>query len=131
MEDWEKEFALEYEKDSKSIKAVEWGKLGGRPKKEVVKSERITLRFTPKEMAEIKLKSEISKLNTTQYCRLILIEKELPDIEQNKLLSTYVNNFARISNYMKMGIFNDNSKEELLTEIRNLIAEIRNKIQWL
>ena len=40
---------------------VEWGKLGGRPKKEIRKTERITLRFTPEEMKILESKSAEKK----------------------------------------------------------------------
>lgn len=131
MDDFYKKLQEELEAEAKKKKSVEYGKLGGRPKKEIRKTERITLRFTPEEIQTIISKSEEKKLNTTDYCRLILNEKTLPNFEQNKILIEYANNFSRISNYMKMGIFNENEKAELTKEIKNLISELREKIQWL
>lgn len=109
---------------------VEWGKLGGRPKKEIRKTERITLRFTPEEMKILESKVAEKKIKLTEYCRTILNEKEIPKVEENLKLIEYANNFSRLSNFIKMGIFNSEEKQYFLSELETTIKGIKNSIKW-
>ena len=111
-------------------KFVEFGKLGGRPKKEIKKSERITFRFTPDEMKFLKEEAEKNKLTLTEYGRIILLNKTLPEKEKNLALIQYANNFSRLSNFIKSGIFNSEEKEYFLKELEDTIKGIRNNLKW-
>jgi hypothetical protein len=72
--------------EQKKISIKNGGKLGGRPRIENRKTEKITLRFTPSEMNLLESKSKEKNLKITEYCRVILNEKTLPNVEQNKIL---------------------------------------------
>jgi hypothetical protein len=117
-------------KEKQVNKFVEFGKLGGRPKKEIKKSERITFRFTPDEMKFLKEEAEKNKLTLTEYGRIILLNKTLPEKEKNLALIQYANNFSRLSNFIKSGIFNSEEKEYFLKELEDTIKGIRNNLKW-
>ena len=108
----------------------EWGKLGGRPKKEWRKIHQINIKFTADEYEKISFKAREENIKVSEYCRIILAEKKFPKAEQNKTLITYANNFSRISNFMKMGVFTAEEKKPLLDEIELVIAQIRDNIKW-
>ena len=112
---------------------TEWGKLGGRPHlNSNKKTERLNLFFTKKEMEFIIEQSnekQFEKVN--DYARFMILEKKLPNYEQDRVLVSYVNNFSRISNFMKMGIFTETEKTILLQEIDELIIQMKKKISWL
>lgn len=128
--DWVKQRVLENEKEAERNQFVEWGKLGGRPKKDIRKSERLTIRFTPDEMKFLKEKSEKNGISLTDYSRIILLNKTIPNKEKNLQLIKYENNFRRISNMFQMGIFNSEEKDYFLEELEATIKEIRNAINW-
>ena len=117
-------------KEKQINKFVEFGKLGGRPKKEIKKSERITFRFTPDEMKFLKEEAEKNKLTLTEYGRIILLNKTLPEKEKNLALIQYANNFSKLSNFIKSGIFNSEEKEYFLKELEDTIKGIRNNLKW-
>ena len=118
-------------KDLPISKFSEWGKLGGRPIKNYKMSKVISFRLTPKEFAEIEVKAKNKKMIIAEYCRVILNEREIPNVEQNKTLIKYANNFSKIKNYMQMGIFNESEKKRQIDEIEVLISEMRSLIKWL
>ena len=95
MKNFEQLLADQLAAEQKKNKHKEWGKLGGRPRIENRKTEKITLRFTPSEMNLLESKSKEKNLKITEYCRVILNEKKLPNVEQNKILIEYANNFSR------------------------------------
>jgi hypothetical protein len=111
-------------------KFKEWGKLGGRPQKENKKSERITLRFTPDEMNILKKESERKDISLTDYSRIILLNKTVPDVEKNLQLIEYANNFSRLTNFIRSGIFNAEEKKYFLEELEATMKGIRNSINW-
>lgn len=129
-EDWMQEFLEDFEKADRRNKYVEIGKLGGRPKVSAPKSERLALRFTEKEMKMLKEFAEKKKMKLTDYSRVILLEKRLPDYEKNIMLTEYATNFRRISNYMKREIFTAEERGLLLKEIESAIQGIKKEIQW-
>lgn len=103
---------------------------GGRPKKEVTKSERIHLRFTPREKKAVEAKAEKMQMSVQDFCRLVLLEKELPNFEKNKTLIKYAHNFTLISNYMKKQFFTEQERAILLQEIRDVIEMLKQEIKW-
>ena len=131
MDDFEKLLAEQIAAEKKKKQQKEWGKLGGRPRIENRKTEKITLRFTPSEMNLLESKSKEKNLKITEYCRVILNEKTLPNVEQNKILIEYANNFSRLSNFIKSSHFEEHEKKEFLSELKTVVTEIREKIQWL
>lgn len=108
-----------------------WGKLGGRPKKEIKKNIKISFRLTPREFADIASKAKNKNLNKSEYCRDLLSVREIPHFEQNESLIKLADNFLRIKNYMQMGIFNESEKKRLLDEIEVLISEMRSVLKTL
>lgn len=120
----------DHENNIDKNKFIEWGKLGGRPKKINSKSERITLRFTPDEMEIIKKESVKNEISLTDYCRVILLNKTIPEREKNLTLIEYGNNFSRLSNFIRMGIFNQEEKGHFLAELDETIKGIKNSIKW-
>lgn len=128
--DWESFFQQEFEKVNRQNQYRERGKLGGRPKVNTPKSERLALRFTAVEMKNLKERADKKKLKLTDYSRIILLEKELPDYEKNIMLTEYATNFRRIANYMKKEMFTEKERADLLREIEDTIKGIKTHIQW-
>lgn len=129
-EDWESYFFKEIERSNRQNQYIERGKLGGRPKISTPKSERLALRFTPAEIKILKERADKKKLKLTDYSRLILLEKELPDYEKNIMLTNYATNFRRIANYMKKEIFTPGERTDLLKEIEEAIKGIKTQVKW-
>lgn len=129
-EDWESLFKEEFEKTDRQNQYRERGKLGGRPKSSAPKSERLALRFTASEMKRLKERADKKKLKLTDYSRIILLEKELPDYEKNILLTEYATNFRRIGNYMKKDMFTEKERADLLREIEEAIKGIKAQVKW-
>ena len=129
-DDWESLLHAEFEKVDRQNQYIERGKLGGRPKISTPKSERLALRFTPAEMKMLKERADKKKLQLTDYSRLILLEKELPDYEKNIMLTEYATNFRRIANYMKKEIFTPGERADLLKEIEEAIKGIKTQVKW-
>jgi len=130
IEDWESLFKEEFEKTDRQNQYRERGKLGGRPKLNAPKSERLALRFTVQEMKKLKERADKKKLKLTDYSRIILLEKELPDYEKNIMLTEYATNFRRIGNYMKKEMFTEKERADLLKEIEDTIKGIKKQIKW-
>jgi hypothetical protein len=129
-DDWESSFFKEIERANRHNQYIERGKFGGRPKISTPKSERLALRFTLSEMKMLKERADKKKLKLTDYSRLILLEKELPDYEKNILLTNYATNFRRIGNYMKKEIFTSEERADLLKEIEEAIKGIKTQVKW-
>lgn len=108
-----------------------WGKLGGRPKVDHRMKMQVNIRFTVDDYNKLLKKAQEKNMETSAYCRIVLSEKEIPNVEQNKTLMRYANNFSKIKNYMQMGIFNESEKKRLIDEIEVLISEMRSLIKWL
>ncbi|SIS62939.1 hypothetical protein SAMN05421768_1167 [Chryseobacterium joostei] len=129
-EDWESLFEEEFEKVDRQNQFIARGKLGGRSRSAAPKSERLGLRFTIQEMKMLKERADKKKLKLTDYSRLILLEKELPDYEKNIMLTEYATNFRRIGNYMKKEMFTEKERADLLGEIEEAIKGIKTQVKW-
>lgn len=129
-EDWEALFTEGFKQIDRQNQYIERGKLGGRPKLNAPKSERLALRFTAAEMKKLKERAEKKKLKLTDYSRIILLEKEIPDYEKNIMLTEYATNFRRIGNYMKKEIFTTEERAGLLREIEEAIKGIKGQVKW-
>ena len=85
----------------------QYGKLGGRPKKEASdkKSKSIYIRVSEEEFALLQKKVIASGQNQSQYCRNVLLNSSVAPIIQSvsrdQELQSFRTNFSRISNYMK------------------------------
>lgn len=130
IEDWEALFTEEFEHIDRQNQYRERGKLGGRPKLNAPKSERLALRFTVQEMKMLKERANKKKLKLTDYSRIILLEKEIPDYEKNIMLTNYATNFRRIGNYIKKEIFTPEERNRLLKEIEEAIKGIKAQVKW-
>lgn len=129
-EDWDSLFKKEFENVDRQNQYRERGKLGGRPKLSTPKSERLALRFTPLEMKMLKERADKKNLKLTDYSRILLLEKELPDYEKNIMLTEYATNFRRISNYMNKEMFTEKERADLLKEIEEAIKGIKTQVKW-
>lgn len=129
-EDWDSLFKKEFENVDRQNQFRERGKLGGRPKLDAPKSERLALRFTPSEMKMLKERADKKNLKLTDYSRILLLEKELPDYEKNIMLTEYATNFRRIGNYMKKEMFTEKERADLLKEIEEAIKGIKTQVKW-
>lgn len=129
-EDWDSIFKKEFENVDRQNQYRERGKLGGRPKLSTPKSERLALRFTPSEMKMLKERADKKNLKLTDYSRILLLEKELPDYEKNIMLTEYATNFRRIGNYMKKEMFSEKERADLLKEIEEAIKGIKTQVKW-
>ncbi len=128
--DWESSFFKAIENVNRQNQYIERGKLGGRPKSNAPKTERLALRFTPSEMKILQNRADKKKLKLTDYSRFILLEKQLPDYEKNVMLMEYGTNFRRIANYMKKDMFSEKERADLLKEIEDTIKGIRTQVKW-
>jgi len=128
--DWESSFFKAIENVNRQNQYIERGKLGGRPKSDAPKTERLALRFTPSEMKILQNRADKKKLKLTDYSRFILLEKQLPDYEKNVMLMEYGTNFRRIANYMKKDMFSEKERADLLKEIEDTIKGIRTQVKW-
>jgi len=133
MDDFERELLEALEKDfeekAKKQQAVEWGKLGGRPLADFKRTKRIALSFTPEEFTELQRKSDDLKFKRlNDYCTFLLNEKEIPKVEENKMLIDFANNFTRLSNFIKAGVFNPEEKTHFLKELEETIQGIKSQI---
>ena len=85
----------------------QYGKLGGRPKKEASdkKSKSIYIRVSEEEFALLQKKVVASGQNQSQYCRNVLLNSGVvsatQSAETDKELQQFRTHFSRISNYMK------------------------------
>lgn len=129
-EDWESLFKKEFERTDRQNQYRERGKLGGRPKLNAPKSERLALRFTVQEMKKLKERADKKNMKLTDYSRIILLDKELPDYEKNIMLTEYATNFRRIGNYMKKEIFTPEERAGLLREIEETIKGLKTQVKW-
>lgn len=129
-EDWDSLFKKEFENVDRQNQYRERGKLGGRPKLSTPKSERLGLRFTPSEMKVLKERADKKNLKLTDYSRILLLEKDLPDYEKNIMLTEYATNFRRIGNYMKKEMFTEKERADLLKEIEEAIKGIKTQVKW-
>lgn len=85
----------------------EYGKLGGRPKKNSSdkKSKSIYIRVSEEEFEIFKKKVEASGQSQSQYCRNVLLNST-PNLSKNSVskdqeLQQFRTHFTRISNYIK------------------------------
>lgn len=129
-EDWESLFQGELINLDRQNKYIERGKLGGRPRLDDPKKERLALRFTVQEMKLLKERAIKKSMKLTEYSRIILLEKELPDYEKNIMLTEYATNFRRIGNYMKKEIFTAEERAGLITEIEDVICCLKAQVKW-
>ena len=97
--DWESAFKRKIESVNRQNQYIERGKLGGRPKSNAPRTKRLYLSFTPSEIKMLEERADKKKLKLTDYSRILLLEKQLPDYEKNDLLTEYGTNFRRIANY--------------------------------
>lgn len=130
QEDWESLFKKEFENIDRQNQYRERGKLGGRPKLNAPKSERLALRFTVQEMKKLKERADKKNLKLTDYSRILVLEKKIPDYEKNIMLTEYATNFRRIGNYMKKEIFTPEERAGLLREIEEAIRGIKAQVKW-
>lgn len=85
----------------------EYGKLGGRPKKNLSdkKSKSIYIRVSEEEFEIFKKKVEDSGQSQSQYCRNVLLNSKpiLPtnSVSKDQELQQFRTHFTRISNYIK------------------------------
>ncbi|ROI12163.1 hypothetical protein EGH90_00340 [Kaistella haifensis] len=98
---------------------------GGRPQKNLKRTKQLNLIFTNSEYDAILKKANLLGLKPTTFCYFLIEGKDLTQIERLKTLTQYATNFTRISNYMKMGIFNSYEKERLINEISEVINKIK------
>ena len=81
-------------------------------------------------MKKLQARADKKKLKLTDYSRIILLDKELPDYEKNIMLTEYATNFRRIGNYMKKEMFTEKERADLLREIEDTIKGIKTQIKW-
>lgn len=97
---------------------------------EIKKSCQLNIRMTPDEYRHLKEESLKQQLKLADYCRLLLLKTEIPDREENVELLKIGEKFIRISNFFNSGIWSDSEREEFKKELKSVISEIRNYVQW-
>lgn len=124
FEKWNQELIQKLESEELKNKYREWGKLGGRPKKEKVKSKKITIRVTEKEKEILQKKADKVGLSLAEFVRRSSLEIPLPDAERNKTLVEYRTNFKRLANHFRSGVWSDEEKKVFTDILKNTIKGI-------
>lgn len=127
---WE-ELGEEWAKSTLAEKRKEWGALGGRPP--AVGEPRVvrkTIRYTPSEWFEVERRAKIFELTPSEYVRRCSLHKRMPDPERNVTLTKSAVNFKRLSNALRMGIFNDVERGRFLDELEEVIALIKKELKY-
>ncbi len=112
-----------------SDKRKEWGKLGGRPIKEIKRTKSKTFRFTEKEFCVLEEKAKLYGVSVSEYVRMTALGYPIPDSERNKILVRYALNFVRIGNFFKKPFWTENEKKEMLEEIKEVSSLIKKNLQ--
>jgi len=126
--DWSSWMTEKAEEAERIKKFTEYGKLGGRPKKEEVRYTNLTIRLSEKERAEIKDHADKFGLSMSEFLRQVgrgISPKEVSPEEREllHLLRTYHTNFARISSFMKKEPYCNSV--ELIEEIEQVKDKIK------
>lgn len=122
VEKWEKEI-------TRKERLRTYGKLGGRPLiGDSKKTEKITIRLSPKEKKQLKEKAEKSKLSLPEFFRRSAMEKPLPNADRNKVLLEYRTNFKRLSNFFSSSIWTIEERTKFKEEISHLISKIEQSL---
>ncbi|EKB54122.1 plasmid mobilization protein [Bergeyella zoohelcum] len=124
------EIEQEFEAKTLAEKRREWGALGGRPsaigeKRDIRKS----VRYSPTEWEDVEYKAREFGVNPSDYIRRCSLGKRMPDPERNLTLTKSAINFKRLSNALRMGIFNEVERERFLGELEEVIILIKNELK--
>lgn len=117
-------------KQSLAEKRKEWGALGGRPS--VLSENRTlnkTIRYAPSEWSEVERRAKVFGLSSSEYIRRCSLHKRMPDPERNVTLTKSATNFKRLSNALRMGIFNDEERARFLNELEEVIFLIKKELR--
>ncbi|SDE78522.1 plasmid mobilization protein [Riemerella columbipharyngis] len=126
---WE-DISEDVAKQSLAEKRKEWGALGGRPS--VLNENRIlnkTIRYAPSEWTEVERMAKAFGLSYSEYIRRCSLHKRMPDPERSVTLTKSATNFKRLSNALRMGIFNDEERARFLNELEEVIFLIKKELK--
>ena len=109
-------------------KRAEGGKLGGRPKIDNSKKKQVNVKFSEKDYLQISEVASSYGMTLQDFIRRRSLDVPLRDGKRNEILLEYRTNFKRISNIFRKDIWTESEKNELKTELEEVIKLIQKNI---
>lgn len=109
-------------------KRAEGGKLGGRPKIDNSKKKQVNVKFSEKDYLQVSEVASSYGMTLQDFIRRRSLNVPLRDGNRNEILLEYRTNFKRISNIFRKDIWTENEKNELKTELEEVIKLIQKNI---
>lgn len=109
-------------------KRAEGGKLGGRPKIENSKKKQVNVSFSENDYLQILKVAGSYGMTLQDFIRRRSLDVPLRDGKRNEILLEYRTNFKRISNIFRKDIWTESEKNELKTELEEVIKLIQKNI---
>ncbi|MEG1669175.1 hypothetical protein [Chryseobacterium sp.] len=109
-------------------KRAEGGKLGGRPKIENSKKKQVNVKLSENEYLQISKVAGSYGMTLPDFIRRRSLDVPLRDGKRNEILLEYRTNFKRISNIFRKDIWTESEKNELKTELEEVIKLIKKNI---
>lgn len=109
-------------------KRAEGGKLGGRPKIDNSKKKQINVKFSENDYLQVSEVASSYGMTLQDFIRRRSLDVPLRDGKRNEILLEYRINFKRISNIFRKDIWTEGEKNELKTELEEVIKLLQKNI---
>ena len=109
-------------------KRSEGGKLGGRPKIDNSKKKQINVKFSENDYLQVSEVANSYGMTLQDFIRRRSLDIPLRDGKRNEILLEYRTNFKRISNIFRKDIWTESEKNELKTELEEVIKLLQKNI---
>lgn len=109
-------------------KRAEGGKLGGRPKIDNSKKKQVNVKFSENDYLQVSEVASSYGMTLQDFIRRRSLDVPLRDGKRNEILLEYRTNFKRISNIFRKDIWTESEKNELKTELEEVIKLIQKNI---
>lgn len=109
-------------------KRSEGGKLGGRPKIDNSKKKQINVKFSENDYLQVSEVANSYGMTLQDFIRRRSLDVPLRDGKRNEILLEYRTNFKRISNIFRKDIWTESEKNELKTELEEVIKLLQKNI---
>lgn len=109
-------------------KRAEGGKLGGRPKIDNSKKKQVNVKFSENDYLQVSEVASSYGMTLQDFIRRRSLDIPLRDGKRNEILLEYRTNFKRISNIFRKDIWTESEKNELKTELEEVIKLLQKNI---
>lgn len=109
-------------------KRAEGGKLGGRPKIDNSKKKQVNVKFSENDYLQVLEVANSYGMTLQDFIRRRSLDVPLRDGKRNEILLEYRTNFKRISNIFRKNIWTESEKNELKTELEEVIKLLQKNI---